>query len=152
VLDEPLGPYYVTNLTDEWVPFSAVIDMSNVVDRSEWNGKALVYLPKYVKPDDPLFAASDAEIENSFLGALERMYPTFSRANVRAFRISRVREVFAIATLGYSRELPPIQTSVPGVFLLNSAHIVNATLNVNDTLGLVERNLATIAGSEALVR
>jgi protoporphyrinogen oxidase len=152
VLDEPLGPYYVTNLTDEWVPFSAVIDMSNVVDRSEWHGKALVYLPKYVKPDDPLFAASDAEIEDSFLGALERMYPKFSRANVRAFRVSRVREVFAIATLGYSRELPPIETSVPGVFLLNSAHIVNATLNVNDTLGLVERNLATIAGGEALVR
>ena len=144
LLDEPLGPYYVTNLTDEWVPFSAVIDMSNVVDRSEWNGKALVYLPKYVKPDDPLFEASDAEIEASFLGALERMYPAFSRSAVRAFRVSRVREVFPIATLGYSRALPPIATSVPGVFLLNSAHIVNGTLNVNETLGLVDRGLAAI--------
>jgi protoporphyrinogen oxidase len=144
VLDEPLGPYYVTNLTDEGLPFSAVIDMSNVVDRREWNGKALVYLPKYVKPTDPLFDESDERIEEAFVGALERMYPHFSRDQVRAFRISRVREVFPIATLGYSRALPPIATSVPNVFLLNSAHIVNGTLNVNETLALVPRGLEAL--------
>jgi protoporphyrinogen oxidase len=147
LLDEPLGPYYVSNLTDAWVPFSAVIDMANVVDRAQWNGAALVYLPKYVEPDDALFEASDAEIEARFLAALERMYPAFSRARVRAFRVSRVRHVFPIATLGYSRGLPPIVTSVPGVVLLNSAHIVNGTLNVNETLGLVERGLAALEGA-----
>ena len=144
LLDEPLGPYYVTNLTDEWVPFSAVIDMSNVVDRRAWNGRALVYLPKYVRPDDPLFEKSDADIEASFIGALERMYPAFDRSRVRAFAISRVRHVFPIATLGYSRHIPPIATSVPGLFLLNSAHIVNGTLNVNETLGLVDRGNAAL--------
>jgi len=144
LLDEPLGPYYVTNLTDEWVPFSAVIDMSCVVDREAWKGRALVYLPKYVRPDDPLFEQSDGAIEATFLGALERMYPRFSREKVRAFRVSRVREVFPIATLRYSQSLPGIATSVPGVFTLNSAHIVNGTLNVNETLGLVERGLAAL--------
>lgn len=144
LLDEPLGPYYVSNLTDDWIPFSAVIDMANVVDRAEWNGAALVYLPKYVEPEDPLFDASDAEIEATFLAALERMYPSFSRSRVRAFRVSRVREVFPIATLGYSRSLPPIVTSLPGVYLLNSAHIVNGTLNVNETVTLAESGLETI--------
>jgi len=144
LLDEPLGPYYVTNLTDEWVPFTGVIDMAAVVDRSAWQGQALVYLPKYVRPDDPLFEEDDARIEATFLAALERMYPSFSRARVRAFRISRVRYVFPIATLRYSERLPPIATSLPGVYLLNSAHIVNGTLNVNETLQLVERGLAAL--------
>jgi len=144
LVDEPLGPYYVTNLTDAWVPFSAVIDMANVVDRATWKGRALVYLPKYVRPDDPLFEESDAAIEASFLEALERMYPRFSRANVRAFAVSRVREVFPIATLRYSQSLPPVATSVPGVYTLNSAHIVNGTLNVNETLGLVDVGLAAL--------
>ncbi len=148
LLDAPLGPYYVTNLTDDWVPFTGVIDMSSVVDRSAWNGKALIYLPKYVRPDDPLFEASDEEIEDSFLGALERMYAGFSRADVRAFRISRVRHVFPIATLGYSRSLPAIETSIPGLYTLNSAHIVNGTLNVNETLALVDRGLAAMGAME----
>lgn len=145
LLDEPLGPYYVTNLTDAWVPFSAVIDMANVVDRSEWKGGALVYLPKYVRPDDPIFDESDGSIEARFLVALERMYPRFARDRVRAFRISRVRHVFPIATLHYSQQLPPIATSLPGLLLLDSAHIVNGTLNVNETLGLVERGLAALS-------
>ena len=126
--------------------------MSNIVDRAQWKGAALVYLPKYVKPEDPLFDATDAEIETSFLAALERMYPAFSRSRVRAFRVSRVREVFPIATLGYSRTLPPIETSLPGVFLLNSAHIVNGTLNVNETVTLAERGLATIDAATAAAR
>jgi protoporphyrinogen oxidase len=144
VLDEPLGPYYVTNLTDDWVPFTGVIDMANVVDRAAFGGGALVYLPKYVRPDDPLFEATDEAIEASFLAAIERMYPNFSRAHVRAFRVSRVRHVFPIATLGYSRSLPRIETSLPGLYILNSAHIVNGTLNVNETLALVDRGLAAM--------
>jgi protoporphyrinogen oxidase len=150
VLDEPLGPYYVTNLTDAGLPFSAVIDMGCIVDRAEWNGASIVYLPKYLAPDDPLFDAGDDAIEASFLSALERMYPGFSRSQVRAFRVSRVRNVFPIATLGYSRSLPPIATSVAGVFLLNSAHIVNGTLNVNETLGLLERGLAALDAQPAV--
>jgi protoporphyrinogen oxidase len=148
LLDKPLGPYYVTNLTDEWVPFSAVIDAANIMSPQEFGGRAIVYLPKYVAPDDPLFEQSDEAIEDTFVGALERMYPHFKRTDVRAFRISRVRRVFPIATLGYSDGIPPIATSIPGLFLLNSAHIVNGTLNVNETLQLVERGLAAIDFSE----
>ncbi len=150
LLDRPLGPYYVTNITDDWVPFTGVIDMAALVDRAEWGGGALAYLPKYVRPDDPIFERSDAEIEASFLGALERMYPDFTRGRVRAFRVSRVRHVFPIATIDYSKSLPPIATSVPGVFILNSAHIVNGTLNVNETVLLAERGLAALDGAGAL--
>jgi protoporphyrinogen oxidase len=139
LLDQPLGPYYVTNITDESVPFSAVIDMSAVVDSSAFDGLALVYLPKYVAPDDPLFEAGDDGIERAFLAALERMYPAFRRSAVRAVRISRVREVFPIATLRYSDLLPPLASSVDGLFFANSAHVVNGTLNVNETLGVAER-------------
>ena len=50
--------------------------------------------------------------------------------------------MFPVATLGYSRRLPPIATSVPGLFLANSAHIVNGTLNVDETLQLAGRVLS----------
>jgi protoporphyrinogen oxidase len=144
VLDKPLAPYYVTNIADTGIPFSAVIDMSAIVDRVEFGGKALIYLPKYVAPNDALFDRCDESIRQSFLAGLRRMFPSFQPANVHAFKISRVREVFPIATLGYSRSLPPIVTSVPGLFLVNSAHIVNGTLNVNETVQLAERAFETI--------
>jgi protoporphyrinogen oxidase len=139
LLKKPLAGFYVTNITDSWVPFTAVIEMSALVDRQHFAGYSLVYLPKYVVPNDPVFAQSDAEVEKSFINALERMYGGFTRRDVAAFRVSRVRHVLAISTLDYSKHLPPVTTSVPGVHIANSAHIINGTLNVNETLLLAER-------------
>ncbi len=136
LLSKSLSPFYVTNITDAGYPFTAVIEMSSLVDKAELGGSALVYLPRYVMPDDELFDRSDAEIEHEFLTGLQRMHPSLSLADVKAFRISRVRHVFALPTVGYSDRLPPTVTSISGLYALNSSHIVNGTLNVNETIKL----------------
>ena len=143
LLRRPLAGYYLTYITDE-VPFSAVVEMSALVDPEHFGGRGLVYLPKYVRCDDPLLDAPDEKIEAEFLGAFEEMFPQFARDDVLCFRVSRVRHLLALATLGYSDRLPPITTSVPGVHIVNSAHIVNGTLNVNETVQLAERAAARL--------
>ncbi len=142
----PLEGYYVTNITESWVPFTAVIEMTALVDRSSFGGNSLVYLPCYLAGDDPLWARSDAEIRASFLGALERIYPSFRSSDVLAFNVARVREVLALSTLNYSSEsLPPVRTSQPDIFLVNSAQIASGTLNVNETIGLANAKAAELA-------
>ena len=133
-----LSDYYVTNITDE-APFTGVIEMSALVDKQEFDRNALVYLPKYVAPDDELFDRSDDEIKELFLSGLEKMYPRFKRKDVLAFKVSRVRQVFPLPVLNYSRDLPPATTSVDGMYVVNSSHIVNGTLNVNETVQLAEK-------------
>jgi protoporphyrinogen oxidase len=144
LLKKPLGPYYVTNLTDAWVPFTGVIEMSALVNREEFGGNSLIYLPKYVDPQDPVMTEPDASIRERFLAALERIYPKFQRTDVLSFQIARVKHVFAVPTLNYSENVPPLETTLPGVWLVNSAQIVNGTLNVNETLQLAGRFLPQI--------
>lgn len=144
VLKKPLAHYYVTNITDSDIPFTAVIEMTALVNPAEFGGKHLVYLPKYVTPDDPLFEQSDEAIRESFLDAIARMYPHFSRDDVLAFRVSRARHVLSVSTMNYSAKVPPMATSLTGLFLVNSSQIVNGTLNVNETLTLADRGFAEI--------
>jgi protoporphyrinogen oxidase len=139
LLKKPLAGFYVTNITDSFVPFTAVIEMSALVDRKQFGGHSLIYLPKYVAPDDPLFEKSDEDIRASFLEAIARMYPAFERDDVLCFQVSRVRHVFPIPTLNYSDTLPSVETSLPGLHIVNSAQIVNGTLNVNETVQLAEK-------------
>ena len=73
------------------------------------------------------------------------MHPDFDRTRSWRFRVSRVRHVMAVPTLGYPRRVPPIATNVEGLYIVNSAQIVNGTLNVNETLGVVERALPVAA-------
>lgn len=142
VLKHPLAKYYVTNITDTWVPFTAVIEMTTLVDPEELGGRHLVYLPRYVSHDDPAWQWSDQELEEKFVSALERMYPDFSRDDVEAFRVSRVKRVMALPTLRYSEHLPSIDTKIPNVFAVNSAQIVKGTLNVNEVIEIAEDALA----------
>lgn len=133
-----LSPFYVTNIIEE-TPFTGIIEMSALVDKQEFNGNALVYLPKYVASEDELFDRTDKEIKDVFLDYLERMYPDFSKDDVLTFKISRVRRVFPIPVVNYSSSLPEMRTSLSGIFIVNSAHILNGTLNVNETVQLAER-------------
>jgi protoporphyrinogen oxidase len=140
LMKKPLSNFYVTNITDE-TPFTGIIEMSALVDKREFGGNSLVYLPKYVAPDDEMFEKTDEEIEETFLVALEKMYEHFRREDVLEFKISRVRQVFALATVHYSANLPSMKTSLDNVFVVNSAQITNGTLNVNETIALAERAL-----------
>ncbi len=148
VLRRPLAPYYLTNITDPDTPFTAVVEMTSLIDPSEVGGHTLVYLPKYVAPDDPLFEATDDEVRAAFLPYLQRMHPELRDEDVLAVRVSRARQVFAVPTIDYSLRVPPVVTSVPGLYLAGSAQLVNATLNVDDTIGLADEALAAIAVAE----
>jgi protoporphyrinogen oxidase len=144
LLKKPLSPYYVTNITDDWVPLTAIIEMTTIVDPADLGGHSLVYLPKYVMSDDPAFAESDDTVRERCLSTLERMHPNFSRDDVLAFRTSRARFVMALPTLNYSERLPPMQTSIPGVYAVNSAHILKGNLNVNETIQIAEEAVANV--------
>jgi protoporphyrinogen oxidase len=143
---KPLASYYVTNITDGWVPFTGVIEMTTLVDKKQFGGNSLVYLPRYLAQDDPFWKASDDEVRTTFLAALERMYPNFKRDDVIDFRVARARDVLAISTLDYSATtLPAMRTSLANVFIVNSAQIESGTLNLNETVGLANRQAAELA-------
>ena len=152
LLKKGLSPYYVTNITDDWVPMTAVIEMTTIVDPEELGGKSLVYLPKYVPSDHELFEKSDEEIQESFLSALDRMYPEFSRDDVIDFQLSRVRSVMAIPTLNYSELLPPMKSSVEGLYIVNSSYILKGNLNVNESITIAEDAMQTILKDELAVK
>jgi protoporphyrinogen oxidase len=142
LLRRSLGGYYLTYITDPTIPFTAVIEMSSLVDAGRhFGGNTLVYLPRYVTSEDVFWGLSDAEIEEQFSAGLRKIYPDLSSEDVIAFRIARARQVYAVTTLNYSDRLPPMITTVPGLSIVNSAHIVNASLAVNETVSLAESAL-----------
>ncbi len=148
LLRKPLSPYYVTNITDPGIPFTGIIEMTALVDRSRFGSHSLVYLPRYLAQADPAWNLGDDDFRRQSIDALARMYAHFDLAGVVDFKVSRARQVLAIATIDYTaRAMPPLKTSLPNVFLVNSAQIASGTLNVNETLGVVATQLPRLAGA-----
>jgi len=144
ILKKKISPFYVTNLTDNWQPFTGVIEMTALIDAREIKGNHLIYLPKYVDPDDPLFEVGDAELQDIFLDALFKMYPQLSKNDLLFWGVSKARIVFALPTINYSKKLPGISTSLHNSYIINSAQIINGTLNVNEAIQVAENKLDQI--------
>lgn len=146
MLDKSVSPFYVTNITDTWVPFTGVIEMTALVDKQYFGGNTLIYLPKYVSPDDPIFKKTDDEIKKYFTDMFKQMYPWLKDDNFKFTGVTRAKHVITVINLGYSDHLPEIKTSIPGVYIVNSAHIKDGTLNVNETIKVAETKLTEILG------
>jgi protoporphyrinogen oxidase len=136
LIERPLSGNYLTYIADPAIPFTAVVEMSALTGTAVFGGRTLVYLPRYATGDDPYWQLDDRSIEERLFEGLRRIVPDLQPGEVRAFRLSRVRHVFAVPTLDHASRRPPLATSIPRVSLVTSAQIVNGTLNVNETLAL----------------
>jgi protoporphyrinogen oxidase len=153
LLSRPISPYYVTNITDSWVPLTAIIEMSTIVDpQSQLGGNHLVFLPKYLPHDHDGLNESDEDYREKCLSTLEKMYDHFSRDSVLDFKVARAKYVAALSTIDYSTRLPEIVTSLPGFYALNSAHILEGNLNVNETLALGESKMNEVVWPDFIAR
>jgi len=144
LLNKSISNFYVTNITDSWVPFTGVIEMTALVDKKYLDGNTLVYLPKYVVADDPLFNQSDDEIKAYFINNFKKMYPSVSDENIKFVGVARAKHVITVAKLNYSNFLPDIVTSIPNLYIINTSHIKDGTLNVNETVRVAETKLDEI--------
>ena len=144
LLNKPISEFYITNITDSWVPFTGVIEMSALVDKKYFNGNSLIYLPKYVTSDDKIYDQSDEEIKESFIEIFKKMYPWIKQEDIKFAGVARARNVITVAKLNYSENLPEIKTSIPDLFIINTSHIKDGTLNVNETVRVAESKLNEI--------
>ncbi len=144
LLKRSLTPYYCTNLTDNEVPFTGVIEMTNLVDREETAGRHLVYVPKYLAPGDELFNATEEQIWDSFYPHLKRMIPDLKDSDIERKFFFREKFVQPIPVLHYSDIVPEMQTVVPGLVLANSTQIINSTLNNNEMVKIARRAVETV--------
>jgi protoporphyrinogen oxidase len=144
LLDKPISNFYVTNITDSWVPFTGVIEMSALVDKKYLNNNHLVYLPKYVSPADPLFNYSDDEIKKFFITNFKKMYPWLTDDNLKFVGVAKAKHVITVLTKNYSENLPGVKTSIPNVSIINTSYILDGTLNVNETIRVADTKLKEI--------
>ena len=148
LLTRPLGQAYMTYITDERIPFTTVIEMSTLVDRERFGGYHLAYLPRYVPADDPVFERGDAELAAEFTAGLKRMFPDLQPAEIHSLQIARTRHVLAVPGLHYQALMPSMTTTIAGLFVINSAQIVNAALSVNDSIRLAHSSADRLLATE----
>ncbi|MCL6591602.1 MAG: NAD(P)/FAD-dependent oxidoreductase [Firmicutes bacterium] len=121
-LSQPLSPYYWITVTDNRIPFVAVIEHTNLV-KDPGYGAHIVYLSRYLDESNELYRASDEVVRGLFLKELKRMFPSWNEGTVKSCRINRARYAQPVVFTDYSKILPSFETPIRNLYLACMAQI-----------------------------
>ena len=123
ILKKQLLPYYVLNITDESIPFTAVVETTNLINPDHVKGYHLVYLPKYLAPDNEMANWPDEKVKTEWMKHFKRMFPDFDESNIVEFIVQKARYVEPIRPMGTLDQIPPIKTPVERLYMGNTVMI-----------------------------
>lgn len=144
VLSRELSPYYVINLLDKELPFTGIIEATNVAFPEDLGEKHLVYLPKYLSSNDPIADMKDDNIIEHFIEKLKKVYPDLKDEEILHKRLFRETCVQPLQELNFSEQTFEIPTPIKGVYCANTSMIYNSTINNNAAITLAHRAVKTI--------
>jgi protoporphyrinogen oxidase len=133
-----ISPYYALNITDRRIPLTTVVETTHVID-PERAGGTLLYVPKYVTPDNPDLDRPAAEVKREYLDHVRTMFPALRPADILAAHVARARVAEPIHTLGARRPAPADLFPAPGLATASSAHVYPDLVNGQAVLGVAER-------------
>lgn len=148
VLRRSLTPYYTLNITDERIPFTGVIETTNLIDRQYSGGHHLVYLPKYVSATNPYAQMDDQTLLQNFNGHLRQMFPDLRTEDIAAVRVGRERYVEPLHPVGRTDDIPAIVSDVAGLYLVNSSQIYPQLTNGEAAVAYAQSASQTIAEAQ----
>ncbi len=128
-LKREVFPNYVMNIADPGFPFTGVIGMTNLVDRSEVGGHSLAYIPAYVPATDPLMAAADDVVFERAFAGLSRIYPDLTRDDIDGWWVRRAEVVQPVQGIGYSHDAPQPDFACSPVTVVNNGQLLETDLN-----------------------
>ena len=104
-------------------PFLALVEHTNFVSPEHFGGEHIVYAGDYLQPDHEYFRLSQEELLQRFLPALARFNPAFSPDWVLKTWLFRTSYAQPVPLLNHSRNIPSIQTPIPGLYFASMSQV-----------------------------
>ena len=146
ILKRSLSPYYVINLLDKELPFTGIIEATNVISPGELNGYHLVYLPKYMPSDDAMMSIEDESVASQFVEGVKKVFPDLQDEDISHILVFRERCVQPLQELYSMERRLQVLTPIRGLYVTNTAMILNSTLNNNAVITLARHAARQILG------
>lgn len=116
--------YYWYNLPKSaGFPFLALVEHTNFVSPDHFGGNHIVYCGDYLDPEHEYFKLSQEELLQRFLPSLKRINPKFEPGWVNKTWLYRTAYAQPVPLLNHSRNIPSIQTPIPGLYFASMSQV-----------------------------
>jgi protoporphyrinogen oxidase len=125
-IKQPLSKegYYWFNLPKSaGFPFLALVEHTNFIPAGHFGGNSIVYCGDYLQTDHEYFSLSKEDLLKRFLPGLQRINPDFNPDWVCESWLWKTNYAQPIPLLNHSRNIPSLQTPMPGLFFASMSQV-----------------------------
>jgi protoporphyrinogen oxidase len=104
-------------------PFLALVEHTNWMDKSHYNGDTLIYCGDYVPTDHEYFQLSDDALVERFIKVLPKFNPNFKPDWIRKAWVWRAPYAQPVPGVNHSQKIPALKTPVPGLYWASMSQV-----------------------------
>jgi protoporphyrinogen oxidase len=133
-LNKPLGDIYWLNIADDNFPFGGIIEHTNFIDTTKYNGSHIAYLSRYFAKDEKIATMSEEDIKELMLDHLVKIYPSFNRSWLKNIFIFKTNTAATVCDLNFSKKVPNCKTIISNLFIANMSHVYPDERSTNNSI------------------
>jgi protoporphyrinogen oxidase len=116
--------YYWYNLPKSaGYPFLALVEHTNFLKPEYFGGDHILYCGDYLDPDHENFKMSKEELLERFIPGIARFNPDFKPDWIKNSWLFKTAYAQPIPLLNHSRNIPPIQTPIKGLYFASMSQV-----------------------------
>ncbi len=144
-LKRPLSPHYWLATPGDEFPFDGIVETSTLTDEADRGPRHVIYLTKYLHRSDPRFSENPASIQQTWLAALQKLFPDLTADQIEAQHLFRAPFVEPVYTCGYMRRRPPEVLVPEKVFLASTTQVYPVVTSWNGSVIQADRTLTAMS-------
>lgn len=114
---------YWLNINDESMNLLAVVEHTNFVNPKSYDNKHILYAGSYPAQEDPVMTMREDRLIDLITEELKIINPLFKQGWIEKYWIFRDCFAQPIVTTDYHTYIPPVETGIPNLYLVNMAQV-----------------------------
>lgn len=105
------------------LPFLALVEHTNFIDRKHYGGDHLIYCGDYLPADHPHMDMDEDKLLDKFISVMPQFNPEFDRSWIRKTWLTRSAYAQPVPEIGHSRNIPDIRTPLRGLYFASMSQV-----------------------------
>lgn len=130
-LSKPLSDIYWLNINDPDVPFTGIVEHTNLLPIEACGGRHIVYLSKYIEQNSDIYNMSGEQLLEFSIPHVRQIFAGFEREQILGYHVFKAPYAQPLIERNYSKIICPTETPVKGLYIATMAQVYPQDRGVN---------------------
>ncbi len=139
-----LNDIYWLNVAEEGFDFGGVIQQTNLIDPSNYQGHYITYLSRYFSFDEEIANLNKEEVLKLMIPQLQKIFPTFETKNIVNSYVFTTNTAATVCDLNFSGKVPNCKSPISNLFVCSMPHIYPDERSCNNSIRIAANCCTTM--------